>query len=151
MDTMSQKLPPPAPKGNKRALGHGFGRPKVYDDTFIEREADAFLEWIQNPINIWMEDFALERGYSPQRFYEFAKTSPVFSEVLEYVKYWQKSKLVKGGLLDSFNAGFCKFVLGNTSSWSERTQVSGDTANPLQFLLEKTDGSSKDLVLNEPE
>lgn len=139
-------LPPPAPKGNQRAKGHGFGRPKIYDDAFIEAEAEAFLAWIRNPENIWMEDFAVERGYSPQRLYEFAKTNPVFSEVLEYVKHWQKGKLIKGGLLDTFNAGFTKFVMGNTCGWYDKQQISGDASNPLSVAMNKADGSSKDLV-----
>ena len=139
-------IPPPPPLGNQRARGHHFGRPKVYDDAFIENEAHEFIEWTENPKNIWMEDFALERGYSPKRFYEWEKRNPVFAEVLEYVQQWQKSKLAKGGLTDEFNAGFCKFVMGNTCGWYEKTQVSGDAANPLAFILDKADGRSKELV-----
>lgn len=143
---MSRQLPPPAPKGNQRARGHHFGRPRIYDDAFIEAEAASFLEWMQSPNNIWFEDFALERGYSPARLYEFAKKSPVFSETFEIVQHMQKSKLVKGGLLEDFNAGFTKFVMGNACGWYEKQQISGDSANPLSVLLQKIDGNSKELV-----
>jgi hypothetical protein len=146
---MPRKPPPPAPIGNKRALGHGFGRPKIYDDPFIEKEASAFIDWMLNPENIWYEDFALERGYSPQRLYEWAKINPIFSETFDTIRSMQKSKLVKGGLKEDFNAGFTKFVMANACGWYEKQQISGDAANPLQFLLEKADGTSKELVSNE--
>lgn len=141
--------PPPPPKGNKRAVGHGFGRPKIYDDAFIEHEAEEFIEWMSDAENIWFEDFAIERGYSPKRFYEWAKTNPVFSEAFEVIQCMQKGKLVKGGLLEEFNAGFTKFVMANACGWYEKQQVAGDASNPLQFLLEKADGTSKELVNNE--
>jgi hypothetical protein len=56
------------------------------------------------------------------------------------------SKLVKGGLLNKFNAGFTKFVMGNTCGWSDKQQITGEAANPLAFLLKGIDGSSKDLI-----
>lgn len=38
--------------------------------------------------------------------------------------------------------------MGNVCGWVEKqeTKVSGDAANPLAFLLQKADGSSRDLV-----
>jgi hypothetical protein len=59
---------------------------------------------------------------------------------------WQKSKLIRGGLLNTYNAGFTKFVMGNTCGWSDKQQIGGDAANPLSFLLQRMDGTSKDLV-----
>ena len=143
---MPRKPPPPPPLGNQRAKGHGFGRPKLYDDAFIENEAKMFIEWMQKPENIWYEDFALERGYNPKRLYEWAEKNPVFSQTFESIRSMQKSKLIKGGLLEQFNAGFTKFVMANACGWYEKQPVSVDSANPLQFLLEKIDGTSKDLV-----
>ncbi len=144
-----RKAPPPPPKGNQRALGHGFGRPKIYDDPFIENEAEEFIEWMQSPENIWFEDFAFARGYSPKRFYEWVKKNPVFAEAFETVQHMQKGKLIKGGLLEEFNAGFTKFVMANACGWYEKQQISGDVANPLSFLLQKVDGSSRELISDE--
>ncbi len=143
---MPKKPPLPAPKGNKFALGHGCGRPQIYDDAFLEKEASIFLEWMQVSDNVWFEDFAFERGYSPTYFYEWAKRNRVFSEAFEIVQHMQKSKLVKGGLFEQFNPGFTKFVMANACGWYEKTQIAGDSSNPLQFLLEKADGTSKELV-----
>ena len=140
-----RRNPPPPPKGNQRAKGHGFGRPLIYDDAFLEKEAEEFIEWMQNPNNIWFEDFALERGYSPKYFYEWEKKSPVFSEAFETVQRMQKAKLIKGGLMEEFNAGFTKFVMANACGWYEKQQISGDATNPIGFLLNCVDGKSKDL------
>jgi len=142
----------PAPKGhppyNKNGEG---GRPKKYTDEFIEKEAEAFEEWMTRKNSLWYEDFAMERGYLPQRFSEFAEDNQRFAEVYKKAKEWQKSLLLRGGLLNKFNAGFTKFVMGNTCGWYEKTQVSGDAANPLEFLLKNVDGGSKQLVPDESE
>jgi len=128
------------------------GRPKEYTTEFIEAEAEAFEKWIEQPENIYFKRFALDRGYSPQRFPEFAAVSSKFAEVMNKVRQWQETKLAEGGLLDEFNAGFTKFVMGNICGWSERTEtkLSGDAENPLSFILKNIDGTSKELA-NETE
>lgn len=137
----------PAPKGHKPYPGsEKGGRPTKYTVEFIELEADAFDRWMQREDSLWYKDFALERGYLPDRLTEWAKVNEKFSRVYRKSQEWQQSKLVKGGLLNQFNAGFTKFVMGNTCGWSDKQQVSGDNANPLAFLLQKVDGQSKDLV-----
>lgn len=138
-----------APRNHKPYPGcENGGRPEKYTKAFIENEADAFLEWIKNPGSIYFKRFAIDRGYHPNRLSEFAEQNEKFSGVYEKVKAWQEVRLVEGGLLSEFNAGFTKFVMGNTCGWVEKqeTKVSGDTANPLAFLLQHVDGGSKDLV-----
>jgi hypothetical protein len=134
----------PAPKGHEPYPGcEKGGRPPRFD---IEGEADAFEAWMQREDSIWYKDFALERGYLPDQLSEWARKNEKFARVYKKSQEWQQSKLLKGGLLNKFNAGFCKFVMGNTCGWYEKQQISGDSANPLQFLLESVDGTSKDLV-----
>ena len=140
-----------APKGHKAYVGCEKGgdlggRPEKYTQEKIEQEADAFLEWMARPDSIWYKDFALERGYSAEYLSIWAKSNKRFSQVYERAKAWQQSKLVKGGLLNQFNAGFTKFVMSNTCGWTDRQQISGDAANPLSLLLQKVDGGTKDLV-----
>ena len=136
-----------APKGHKPYPGcEKGGRPLKYTKEFLESEADAFLIWMQRDDSIWYKDFALERGYLPDQLSEWAKVNEKFSRVYKRSQEWQQSKLVKGGLLNKFNAGFTKFVMGNTCGWSDRQQVIGDIVNPLAFLLSKIDGKSKGLV-----
>lgn len=142
----------PAPKKHKPYLGcETGGRPEKYTIAFIENEADAFLEWMKHSENLYFKKFAIERGYHPNRLAEFAEKNEKFSGVYERAKAWQEVKLVEGGLLSKFNAGFTKFVLGNICGWAEKqeTKMSGDEINPLAFLLQHMDGASKDLV-NDP-
>lgn len=141
-----------APQGHPGYAGSELGgRPTRYTSEYIEHEADAFEKWMEQPSSIYFKRFAINRGYHPQRLSEFAAQNERFSEVYERAKAWQEAKLVEGGLLNEFNAGFTKFVLGNTAGWTEKTQVSGDAINPLQFVLDKVDGRSKELVIDDQE
>lgn len=137
----------PAPKGHKPYPGcETGGRPKRFTTEFIEQEAEAFESWMRLPDSIWYKDFALDRGYLPDQLSEWAKINDKFNRVYRKSQEWQLSKLIKGGLLNQFNAGFCKFVMGNTCGWSEKQTISGDAANPLSGILSKIDGTSKDLL-----
>jgi hypothetical protein len=142
----------PAPKGHKAYNKQGEGgRPVKYSQDFVEREADAFEEWMEHSDNLYFKRFALDRGYHPNQLSIWAKENDRFSCVYEKAQAWQEVRLVEGGLRSEFNAGFCKFVMGNTCGWVERkeTKVSGDLTNPLAFLLEQIDGSSKSLLKDE--
>lgn len=138
-----------APRGHPAYNVNGEGgRPKKYTQEFIESEAEAFELWMKDDKGIYFKEFALERGYSPQRLPEFAEINKRFSEALSFAHQWQEVKLVKGGLTSEFNAGFCKFVMGNACGWVDRqeTKIRGDSENPISFLLTEVDGNSKDLV-----
>lgn len=139
----------PAPVGHEayNTKGEG-GRPLKYDEAFIEREAIAFEEWMKQPGSIYFKRFAIERGYHPNRLPEFAEQNERFSGVYAKAKSWQECRLAEGGLTSEFNSGFCKFVMANVCGWVDKheTKLSGDVANPIQFLLDKADGTSKELV-----
>lgn len=144
----------PAPKGHPpyNTEGEG-GRPKKYTDEFIEKEAEAFLQWMQDPKSMWYEDFATSRGYSPNQLSIWAKENKRFSCVYEQSQFWQKSLLLRGGLLNKFNASITKLVLANTVGWSDRVEsrLSGDAVNPLSFVLQTIDGTTKDLINDDVE
>jgi hypothetical protein len=137
----------PAPKGHRayNTSGEG-GRPKKYTKEFIEKEADAFEEWMNRKESLWYEDFASQRGYDPDQLSIWAKENKRFSGVYKRAQAWQKSLLIRGGLLSKFNASITKLVLANTCGWTDKQQVSGDAVNPLTFLLGRIDGESKELV-----
>lgn len=137
----------PAPKGHEPYNKNGEGgRPRKWTAERIEAEADAFERWMERPESIWYEDFCLERGFLPDEIARWAKVNERFARVYQKSKVWQKGKLINGALLNKFNSGFTKFVMSNTCGWHEKTQVSGDTANPIGFLLSSVDGSTKDLI-----
>jgi len=143
-----------APKGHPAYNVNGEGgRPRKYTIEFIEKEAEDMLEWIKKPGSIYYKEFALERGYSPQRFHEFRKLSDRFAEVFETISEWQETKLLKGGLLNEFNATMTKYAMSNICGWSERTEtkVSGNSENPLHCIVNIISGKTKDLVEDQEE
>ena len=115
----------------------------TYTDEWIREEAERFREWMRRDGSVYFKSFAIERGYCPQRLTEFAEKSAEFAEALSFAKHWQEQKLVILGLFNKINSVLTKFVLTNCHSWKEQTQVSGDAANPMAFLLEQVDGTSK--------
>lgn len=139
----------PAPKGHKpyNKRGEG-GRPLKYDDAFIKNEAIEFEKWIEKPNSVWFEDFANQRGYSPEYLSRWAKADERFNQAYERAKALQKSILIRGGLTNRFNPSFTKFVMSNTCGWSDRTEskISGNAQNPLAFIIHSVDGTSKELV-----
>lgn len=121
-----KNLPPPAPFGNKRAVGNDGGRPAMYTDEWIKEEAERFREWMQRPESVFFKSFAIERGYHPVRLHEFADRSPEFSLALQIAKAWQEQKLVNFGLFNKTNSTITKFVLTNCHSWKEQSQEQTD-------------------------
>lgn len=139
----------PAPKGHEPYNKNGEGgRPLKYDDAFIENEAIEFEKWIEKPNSPWFEDFANQRGYSPDYLSEWAKENERFFGAYKRAQALQKSILIKGGLSNKFNPSFTKFVMSNTCGWSDRTEskISGNAQSPLAFILQSVDGTSKELV-----
>lgn len=142
----------PAPKGHKPYPGsEKGGRPRKWTDELIEQEADAFEQWMERPDSIWYEDFCLGRGYPPDNLIRWAKENEKFCTVYRKSQIWQKSKLIRGGLLNTYNAGFTKFVMGNTCGWADKQHatISGDSSNPLTFILNSIDGATKELASHE--
>jgi hypothetical protein len=136
----------PAPKGNKYAIGNSGQPPSKYTREFIELESEALIEWFSQPNNIYFKRFALERGYSPDELARFAKKSEVFKRAYLLAKEWQECKIVEGALLNRLNSSFAKFAMANLSGWSDKQQLSGDVTNPLAFIMQNIDGTTKGLV-----
>lgn len=83
---LSKKKKGGAPKGNKYALGHGFGRPKEID---YEQEGRWLLEWIDETAD---EDathfvhYCAQRGISLDAFYSWPSQSEIFSQAYVLAK-----------------------------------------------------------------
>jgi len=139
----------PAPKGHPPYPGcEKGGRPREWTHDLIEEMADRFEAFMSRPDSIWYEDFCLEQGIDPDLLTKWSKINEKFNGVYVRSKVWQKSKLVKGGLLNDYNSSFTKFVMANTCGWSDKqeTKVSGDVLSPMQFIFERADGGSKELI-----
>ena len=138
-----------APKGHIPYKGcETGGRPRDYTEAELDQLADDYLAWMEDPEKVWMKDFCLERGIEPHRMQIWAERSEKFRSSVLKAKHLQESRLVIGGLKNKFNAQIVKFCLANCHAWRERSEtlISGSTPNPLSFVLQTVEGSSKDLV-----
>lgn len=129
------------------------GRPRRYSIEDIERYADELVAWMKVDSRFWFKDFCLERDIDPDFMAEWARENDKFSGAYRLAKGLQESRIFQGGMTESFNTGMAKFALMNCHGWADRqeSKISGDAQNPLQFLLEKADGGSKELVKDESE
>jgi hypothetical protein len=139
----------PAPLGHEHYNTEGQGgRPRRYSVAEIDAFADELTAWMKIPTNVWFKDFCLDRDIDPDLMAEWSKESERFGGAYKLAKARQESRLVNGGLLETYNGSIVKFVLANVHGWTEKSEqkVSGDAINPLAFLIQKADGKSKDLV-----
>ena len=134
-----------APSGNKFGLG---GRPVRYDEKFIEEQAADLEKWMELKENIFIEDFCLLKGYGFQRISEWVKENQKLSDAYEKFQMKQKVALFKGGLSKKFAYPMCALILAHSHNVVAKTEqkFSGDSQNPLSFLLKQADGQSKNLV-----
>lgn len=139
----------PAPKGHPayNTKGEG-GRPKKYTEDFLNNEAEELEEWMKEKQNIFIEDFCFERNYHESRIDEFVKNNERFALVYSKFKMKQKSSLFKGGLTKKFAYPMCALLLGDKHGIYAKTEqkLTGDIENPLSFIIQTVDGSTKDLV-----
>lgn len=122
------------------------GRPRRYSKKDIEHYADEFKKWLNDSNHVWFKDFCLDNDIDPDLMSVWAEESEKFAGVYKLAKHRQESRLINGGLLSVYNSSIVKLVLANAHGWTDKQLISGDAANPLQFLLDKVDGSSKELI-----
>jgi hypothetical protein len=129
------------------------GRPRRYSKEDIDKLADEFNVWLKNSSNVWLKDFCLERDIDPDLMSEWAQENDRFNGVYKRSKHIQQSRLINGGLMNAYNGSIVKLVLANAHGWIDNkseAKISGDAVNPLAFILQNVDGTTKELV-NETE
>lgn len=120
----------PAPKGHKPYPGcETGGRPRKYKIEDVERFADLLIEWIKKPDSIWYEDFCVENDIDPDWMSEWAKENEKFGGAYKKARTWQKSTLIRGGLLNRFNSNITKLVLSNTCGFTDKSEQQNVTNN----------------------
>ena len=138
-----------APKGHPNWNLEGLGRPRKFDDEFIENEAIALTEWIRRTDALYFKEFAFERGYSPTKLTVFAERNINFREALKDAHEWQEARLVRGGLTKEFDPGFTKFVMARTCGWKEEKTLNVNSNTPIPDWVVEAEGKSKNLVKND--
>lgn len=105
-----------------------MGNITVYTDEFIENEARELLKWCENEDNIYLIDFCEKRKFHDSHLSAWAKKNTVFCDALKFAKMVQRNRLVKGGLYETTNPGFTKFILVNNHKehFKPESQIQSD-------------------------
>ena len=130
-----------------KALNVG-GRPLEWDEKKIDKVAVELEKWFQDPENYYFEGFLNQLGIYPEYFTRFCERSKRFREAYARAKGIQEQRIVSGSMNRTYDGNFAKFVLANKAGWKEKTEVSGDSKNPLHFVLSAIDGHTKDIVVD---
>jgi len=108
---------------------HPGGRPVKWTPEAIEAEGEALLAWLmEDESRFWVKSFATERGYSPQRFSEWVKVSPEFSEAYEIARGIQESRLLHMGLRGR-GQSMAIFALKVNHGWRDVQEVQQTSVN----------------------
>ena len=116
-----------APTKSQNKVKNPNGRPVKYTEEFIDNEAVALLEWIENDNDdkTYLGCFARERGYDRHRLVEFCNSNKTFSAAYRDAKTWQERKFVRKALTREWDPGFTKYVMARVcdpiwkSSWDQ--------------------------------
>ena len=98
--------------------------------------------------NVWTETFCAEQNIDEAKTTLFGAVSEKFKVAHLRAKRLQKSRIASGALNGKLNAQMAKFLLNCVHGMREvtETKISGDSVNPLTFILAAGDGRSKDLI-----
>lgn len=112
------------------------GRPREWKDEDIEIERVRLLEWLEDEDNYFLTGFLVERGMTLENLARFERYSESFRETMKIAREVQEQRLVNLAVSRRGDGNFIKFVLQNKAGWKEKSEVTGDGANPLSMILE---------------
>lgn len=144
-----------ARKPNKRGRqGEGGGRKKIHTPAFIEKEADAFLNWAIDKYHrfhdsyalkelILKKEFAVTRGYPSENISKFANQNEKFKHALKRVD--DMVEVVTAKLMASADkpTGLI-FLSKNICGFRDSHEVNANVAfEPITFVIEgQSDGKN---------
>ena len=120
-----------------------IGRPIEWTPDRIAEETKALIKWSANPENYYLTRFLAERKLDTAHLDRFAKYDESFCLALKHAKQLQECKLVELAISKKGDGGFIKFVLQNKAGWKDKTEISGDAANPLAVIMDRIAINSK--------
>ena len=114
-----------------------------YTDAFVNREAKMFEIWLEKQRSrkfVWVKEFAISRGYHPDRLADFAKRNKIFHDIFSYAKQMQEGKIVKGSLKGDLHATFGMFLLKCKHGYNDgnvrKIEVSGRDGKAIESKTE---------------
>lgn len=119
------------------------GRPIEWTEAAIAKETEALYEWMANKKNYFFTGFMNERRLHPEHLERFSQKSQRFCEALKLARQIQEQRLAEMAVEDRGNAGFIKFILQNKAGWKEKSELSGNSANPFAVILDRIAETSR--------
>ncbi len=109
----------------------------IHDEEYCQLLAERLNEWMQEPHNFWLGDFAAEHGLHRNSLAEIAKKSEVFAKAYNKAKQLQENKLVKMGLVGKWNPYFVGKVLNNVAGWRDKQDVEHSGSVNIGLTIQK--------------
>lgn len=131
----------PAPLGhppyNKNGEG---GRPRLYDEKYLEILADKLDDWIKIEDNLWIKYFFIENELDPNISDTFCERSERFRLAYKKAQSIQEGRIYLGSLKNKLNARMAEFGLMHIHGWATRSEskISGDASNPFMIIMNQT-------------
>lgn len=132
--------------GNQYGLGNSGGRPVKFTAEMLSELTTHLYNWIQEPDNLYLKNFCFQFGLEPDKIDEYCNRSEEFRQCWYLVKHKQEAKLVDLALKRKISDSMTKFVLVNVHKWKEKTEISGDSQNPLALVLEQIAKQNQDPI-----
>jgi hypothetical protein len=99
------------------------GRPRKYDDKFIEALADKLDVYFVDKSHYYLGQFCAEHGLYPELISDFAKKSIAFAQALKRAKQMQEARLVERSMSKEFNPAGAIFALKNVAGWRDKQDI----------------------------
>jgi hypothetical protein len=125
-----------------------FGRPRLWTKERLDEIAKLFLEWMEQPESLYVNTFYWRMGIHPENVGEFSKRSEDFAQVVATSKIWQEQKIVTDTWTRKISEGMTKMFLAKHHDYKDKTELSGNSASPLSFILSSIDSKTKDITID---
>ncbi|HEY5122229.1 MAG TPA: hypothetical protein VIK14_00690 [Ignavibacteria bacterium] len=90
------------------------------DKIDYEKLADELIEWFKVEENIYLKNFAIQKGFPARKISEYANKNKYFEEKLALAKDIQESRLVNKMIGNNPSPPFIIFLLKNIAGWRDR-------------------------------
>jgi hypothetical protein len=106
---------------------HPGGRPKQFNTEDIVKSLEAFISQNDEPL---IQEFILNYGISPSRFYYLAKDNPELSDTIKKAINKQELYLIKKTEAGAINPIFAIFRLKQKQfGWTDKQEIEAQNTN----------------------
>jgi len=119
------------------------GGPIYWTAERIAEKQVALEKWIADPESYYFTKFLAQENLDSAQLVRMCTYSDSFRQAVDLAKRTQEIRLVELAVSRKGDGGFIKFILQNKAGWHDKTQISGDGANPLTIIMDRIASSSR--------